>query len=303
MSAAHLITLLRAQVAVLAAANITDDAVANFWSVVDLLGEHIADVMTESEGKLDPEADLVADLLYDAILYDAAKALGVEKPKTTLKRKARRMAAALLRFNSSTPSPLLAGRTVARFTAQLGALEFFRIQSVFLSAVHSKLRSIPSLVADEDAGSFIRGVSCVFLASGREPCEGSLRSPQATLCMAMGSEDPIELAQIGNIYCTSSLAARAQISAALAVLADATPAGMSLMFPQGSAAAKQWQVNGGGEEGGQQPRVSLTPTQQSELMEDVVARLHAYDVEAFGIDGSPLEAEGAEAATPPPSSL
>ena len=335
--------------------DITPAALASFWSVVDLTAEHMADVFSEMpEGQLDPDADPVGELLYDAILYDAAKAAGVAKPKTAYKRKARRVAAALLTFNTST-SPtgtaaldtLLGGRPIARFTAQLGALEFLRVQAALLGAVHTRLRGLPTLKEVDDggegsggAGAFMRGLSCVFLASGSEPFEAALRAPQTTMCMALSSEDPAELAQIGNIYCTSSLAARAQITAALATYAtiDAAAAGkfttvggadgssalLSPLFPPGSAAEQRWKtvaaapavegavVEGGAggnvvsEEGGSSsapvllpPSLTLTEAQQADLMARVVAQLHAFDVEAFGKDGTPLEEPRGEGAADP----
>lgn len=266
---------------------------------------------------LDPSSDVAGALLYDAILLDtsehlaasaaAAGAAAADAPPLhapAFKKTTRRLLKRLRRFNTSDS---YAGKPVRQGSAQMAALEFLRTLRMLARAMHGRLRGIDGLTVAPDGGWAVRGLACLFLASGRTPYEGAWEAPGATACMVAQADEPSELATIGAVFCNSALAAEAQITATLDRVATGGPDLDALMVPEmrkaaeAAAAAKRAAAAEADPDDAQE--AAATPAPQppaglsAALEESALRLLHELDVGTFGEDGTPYNAStAAEAA-------
>lgn len=238
------------------------------------------------EGPIDNTVDVVGQLLYDAILLDTsqhmaamAKAGGPDAPSPAdvpahtpkFKKATKKLLKRLRRLNTSDT---YRGLPVRGDSAQLQSLEFLRLFGQLAGLVHARLRGVPGLQVAPSGGPAVRGVTCLFLASGRTPFEGAWEAPGATVCMVLDSENPEELVAIGNVFCSSALGARAQITATLDRIAQGG-ADLEAMFQD---------LPGGGGEAGKPP--ADVDAVRSALTDRVVALIKEYDGAAFGEDSA-----------------
>lgn len=248
-------------------------------------------VFSEMEGPIDASADPVGGLLYDAILLDTAQHMkkaaaagipgapapaDVPQHKPKFKKTTRRLLKKLRAFNTTSD---YRGLPVRSDSAQLESLELLRTFTTLAGLVHAKLRGVPGLQVAPSGRPAVRGITCLFLASGRTPFEGAWEAPGATACMVLDSENPAELVAIGNVFCNSALAARAQISATLDRIAEGGEELEGLM-----------KATLPGEHGDSESEDAATESVRSSLTGRVVALLREYDVEAFAEDGTQADA-------------
>ena len=252
---------------------------------------------------IDPSADVAGQLLYDAILLDTSQHVnsgGEGQPhKPKFKKLSRKLLKRLRAFNTSATYN---GLPVRPNSAQLAALEFLGLFSRLANFIHTRLRAVPGLETSppNSPSSHLRGISCLFMASGQAPYEGAWEGPAATACMVLESEEPEELVAIGNVLCNSALAARAQITATLDRIAAGGPELDALL---GTEIRKAAQRTSGGSGSGTDGDAAAAADDAEEaamrasLEEGVVRLLHQFDVETFGQDGTPYEA-GAQVPVP-----
>ena len=248
--------------------------------------------MLGAAGGVNPELDVVGELLYDAILLDTTQHLAavaaaggdaaappgaVHKPR--FKKLSRKLLKRLRAFNTSTSYK---GLPVRPDSAQLEALSFLALFTRLATFIHARLRAAPGLVVGPAGGAgALRGITCLYLASGRTPFEGAWEAPAATACMVLDSEDPAELVGVGNMFCNSALGARAQIAATLDRIAQGGAELDSLMEAPGQ---REEAVD------------AAVAGMRDALGGSVLALLRGFDVEAFGRDSAYAgEEEGAAA--------
>ena len=210
----------------------SESGVTAFWKVLDVLSGHLADIYAAAAESAPPDgplldvetADPVGELIFDAILLDGASRAGLAEAlaKPRFKSKARKLVRAMRRLNLTQPGataalgPAAAAAAARQRTAQTDAACFLHVLAGLLGAMHSRWRAVPSarIASSEDGGpAALRGLVCLFAASGREPFEDAYGSPRETSCLALASDEPAELFTIGNVFCTSALAAKAQLAA------------------------------------------------------------------------------------------
>jgi hypothetical protein len=272
-------------------------------------------------GQLDPSADVAGALLYDAILLDTSEHLaavaaegaseGAPPPPPlhapAFKKTTRRLLKRLRKLNTSD---VYAGKPVRQGSAQMAALEFLRTLRVLARAMHGRLRGIDGLSVAPDGGWAVRGLACLFLASGRTPYEGAWEAPGATACMVAQADEPSELATIGAVFCNSALAAEAQITATLDRVATGGPDLDALMVPEmrkaaeAAAAAKRAAAAPPDAEEAEGAAATPAPPAASTgaaaglsaaLEESALRLLHELDVGTFGEDGTPYNGTAAAA--------
>jgi hypothetical protein len=238
-------------------------------------------VFGEGTAPVDTTADVVGQLIYDAIMLDTSKHMpptppagaGGEPPapppkhKPTYGKTTRRLLRQLVAapFNSSTQYN---GVPVRPGSAQLASLQFLRVFTALSRMVHARLRAQPDLVVPDNARHWVRGVVGLFMTSGRTPYEGAWEAPGATACMVLDADSPEELVTIGNVVATSAVSARAQITATLDRIASGDVD--AAMMDDGL-------LSGG-------PGKDLPAETRAALEAAVTARLAEFEADAFGED-------------------